>query len=738
MKKRLICYRNAGVVFSGPFFLFFALLAVVNNNLSAQQLAFPGAEGFGRYSVGGRGGAVYHVTNLNDAGPGSFRDAVSQPNRTVVFEVGGVINITTRIVIQKNVTIAGQTAPGGGITIYGNGIALNSSSGNNIIRYIRFRMGKNGDIGKDAISISDGQNYIFDNVSISWGRDGTLDVNGSAIDNLTFQDCIISQGINNTNHSTGGLMQSGKWSMIRSLYIDNKTRNPKAKGQHEFINSVLYNWQEHGYIMGDTEGLSECNLIGNYFIYGPSSNSNTHITGTTPAFNVYVKDNWIDADKNGKLNGVLLTDYKTATVKSVPYSYPGVINQLSAQDALDYVINNVGASRVRDAVDNLLISQLTSYGTKGQIINTEDDNGIPGNVGTVANGTPPVDTDRDGMPDHWEIANGLNPNDASDRNNIGAGNYTMLEIYLNALVDGGTPNIPVTGVSVSPTSATVNMGATTQLTATVAPLNATNKNVSWGSNNTSVATVSSTGLVSGVAAGSATITVTTQDGSKTATCAVTVTQVTDPLAGYTFAANEKQTFTYTGTVDIAYGANGKYNYLYNQSSGSCACTNATFGDPISGVVKKCYTKPVGSIAVTGVSVTPTSASVNIGATTQLTATVAPSNATNKTVSWGSNNTSVATVSSTGLVSGVAAGSATITVTTQDGSKTATCAVTVTQVTDPLAGYTFAANEKQTFTYTGTVDIAYGANGKYNYLYNQSFGRLMNFTKSARAWELWRN
>jgi len=121
--------------------------------LNAQQIAFPSAEGFGKHATGGRGGTVYHVKNLNDTGEGSFRDAVSQSNRTVVFDVGGIINIGERIVIPKNITVAGQTAPGGGITIYGNGIALNSSSGNTIIRYIRFRMGDQGDSGKDAVGI---------------------------------------------------------------------------------------------------------------------------------------------------------------------------------------------------------------------------------------------------------------------------------------------------------------------------------------------------------------------------------------------------------------------------------------------------------------------------------------------------------------------------------------------------------------------------------------------------------
>ncbi len=407
---------------------------VSKDPLTGCQLAFPGAEGFGRCTTGGRGGDVYHVTNLNDSGAGSFRDAVSQSNRIVVFDVGGVINIAERIVVHSSVTVAGQTAPGGGITIYGNGIAFNGDSGNNIIRYIRVRMGKNGDSGKDAVAISEGQDYMFDHVSISWGRDGTLDVNGTGIDNLSFQECIISQGINNSNHSTGGLMQSGKWSMIRSLYIDNKTRNPKARGTHEFINSVLYNWGTNGYIMGDTSGVSECNLMGSYFIYGPSSSSNSHITNTTPTFYVYGADNWVDSNKNGVLDGTLMTDYKTATVMDAPFAHPGVTHLLSAQDALDHVIDHVGASIVRDAVDELLIDQLLSYGTAGAILNTEDDNGIAGNVGTVANGTPPTDSDGDGMSDAWESARGLDPQDASDGNGDRNGDgWTNLEEYVNAL-----------------------------------------------------------------------------------------------------------------------------------------------------------------------------------------------------------------------------------------------------------------------------------------------------------------
>ncbi len=415
-------------------FLWITAFFILSVKAFSQTLAFPSAEGFGRFATGGRGGEVVHVTNLNDAGAGSLRDAISKPNRIVVFDVGGIINITSRLVVQKNIYIAGQTAPGDGITIYGNGVALNSSSGNSIIRYIRIRMGENGDYRKDALGISDGQNYIFDHVSISWGWDGTVDVNGSNIDNITFQDCIIGQGIDIVGHSTGGLMQSGKWSVIRSLYIDNETRNPKGKGTHEVMNCVMYNWGSNGYIMGSSEGVSEVNAVGNTFIYGPSSSSNSHITGTTPSFRVYGADNWVDANKNGVFDPSLLTDYKTATKVNTAYNYDGMKKVMPAKEALDYVLVNAGASRPHDAVDKFLMNEVRSYGTKGQIIKRESDNGIPGNVGIVANGTPPLDTDRDGMPNEWEQSRGLNPNVADDKGDDDNDGYTNIEEYLSCLV----------------------------------------------------------------------------------------------------------------------------------------------------------------------------------------------------------------------------------------------------------------------------------------------------------------
>lgn len=422
---------------------FLCLVLVLSSafgSLAAQQLAFPEAEGFGRYATGGRGGTVYHVTNLDDSGPGSFRDAVSVSNRTVVFDVGGIIRISSRIVIKKNITVAGQTAPGQGITIYGNGIAFNGDSGNDIIRHIRFRMGYIGDSGKDAVGISEGQNYMFDHVSVTWGRDGTVDINGSTIDNITLQDCIVGQGLQ--THSTGGLMQSGKNSVIRCLYTDNHTRNPKVKGVNEFINNVVYNWGVAGYIMGDTDGLSEANIMGNYFIAGPYTGSTAPFNRATTAFNAYVSQNWYDGNLNGKLDGadIPIPNYGPFTYHSTPYDYPGVNKLLTPIEAYNYVVANVGPSRSRDDVDNYLISELVSLGKIGLNIKHEYENPIDNIVGTVYGGIAPLDTDQDGMPDEWEVKNGLNKADASDRNgDLDKDGYTNLEEYLNELA--GTSSV---------------------------------------------------------------------------------------------------------------------------------------------------------------------------------------------------------------------------------------------------------------------------------------------------------
>ncbi|EFQ33900.1 pectate lyase [Colletotrichum graminicola M1.001] len=394
-------------------------------------LAFPGAEGFGRNAVGGRTGKVYKVTNLSDSGPGSLRDAVSQPNRIVVFDVGGVIKISSRIVVSKNIYIAGQTAPGGGITVYGNGFSW-SNANDAIVRHIRIRMGKGGDSGKDAITIADGKNLIFDHVSVSWGREETFSISGD-VTNVTVSDSIIAQGLE--THSCGGLMQTdGGVSLFRNLYIDNKTRNPKVKGVNDFQNNVVYNWGSGGgYIAGDSAGASYANIVNNYFISGPSTSVAAFTRGNAN-FRGYVRDNFYDSNRDGALNGAALcvsaTCYSDLAIQTAPFAYPPPAKLLAPAAAVAHVSARAGASISRDAVDAALLKELQSYGKSGKLISDE---ASAGGVGTVAPGTAKRDTDGDGIPDEWETANGLNPNDASDGMKIGAGGYANLEIYVNSL-----------------------------------------------------------------------------------------------------------------------------------------------------------------------------------------------------------------------------------------------------------------------------------------------------------------
>ncbi|KAL4926393.1 polysaccharide lyase family 1 protein [Aspergillus undulatus] len=410
------------------------LLALGLLQSTTALVAFPGAEGFGANAVGGRGGSVYVVTNLQDSGEGSLRDAVSETDRTVVFAVGGVINIEDRLVVSKRVTILGQTAPGDGITVYGNGWSF-SNADDAIVRYIRIRMGRGGDSGKDGITIAEGANMIFDHVSVSWGRDETFSISGTA-SNITVQDTIIAQGLE--THSCGGLMQTdGGVSLFRNLYIDNKTRNPKVKGVNEFTNNVVYNWGGGGgYIAGDSEGESFANIISNYFISGPST-SVTAFTRGNANFHGYVENNYYDPDQDGTLNGSPLgeesSSYGGMEIVSTKYEYPAVATVLDPEEVVSYVTENVGASLVRDAVDDNLIAQVLSYGTDGALISDEDDFG---GVGDLDGGETPVDSDGDGIPDDVEAELGTDPN-VADSAELADSGYSWLEVWANSLVDEG-------------------------------------------------------------------------------------------------------------------------------------------------------------------------------------------------------------------------------------------------------------------------------------------------------------
>jgi autotransporter-associated beta strand protein len=407
----------------------------------AQQLAFPEAEGFGRFATGARGNlasaTIYHVTNLNDSGAGSFRDAVSQPNRFVVFDVGGIATISSVVTFAPNLTIAGQTAPGG-FQVYGNRAAFHGAD-NLISRYWGVRnIAANGRV--DAASIVRGHDMMFDHMSITWGVDGTFDINpdtGQVIDNLTIQNSLVSQGLDSVGHSTGGLMTLGEghhFSIIKSVFADNVTRNPKVRGENEFINNVVYGYETAGYIMGDTTATSHANAEGNYFIEGPVDGSSPFASGTS-TFHIYGNDNWVDSNRNGVLDGSPNTTYPGADVLAAPNAGFPTTALMTAQQAVQFVMANVGPSITRDSVDARIVQEIASYGTLGGVIGHEYD--LFPNYNTDAKYLSPrarlVDTDNDGMPDNWETSRGLNPNNSSDFKNLSGGGYTRLEEYVNEL-----------------------------------------------------------------------------------------------------------------------------------------------------------------------------------------------------------------------------------------------------------------------------------------------------------------
>lgn len=476
-------------------------------DLHAQTLAFPEATGFGRFTTGARGAAnpqIYLVTNLNDSGAGSFRDAVSQPGRFVIFKVGGIVNLQSVVAVAANTTIAGQTAPGEGILFLGPRVSF-SGANNTIARFMRIRYGGTSQ-NQDASGIANGANIILDHMTFTWGTDEVFSVNwdnnGVAPDNITIQNSIIGQGMHRHNHSAGGLMQpppGGKISLIGNLYICNKTRNNKIKGINEFVNNVVYNWGNHGntyghtqsgeaYIMGgDSAGASYANIINNYFIGGPNTNPavSTPFSVGNANFNLYGSGNYFDNNKNGVLDGTLvsqdLTGYPVGDITAIQptsYDYPMKNPTLTAQASFSNIIAGVGASYpVRDQVDQLMISDLSSKGTTATYVYVQTDlttqfGFTNGGAGHIYGAPAPLDTDNDGMPDAWENANGLNPNvaDALAVSTTYAP-YLNIEVYIN-----GLPNIAPPAFIIPPS----NLNFTNALT-TGTPA-ASSLTVNWSDN----------------------------------------------------------------------------------------------------------------------------------------------------------------------------------------------------------------------------------------------------------------
>ncbi|MGF0118616.1 fibronectin type III domain-containing protein [Promicromonospora sp. Marseille-Q5078] len=415
--------------------------------------AFPGAEGFGYAATGGRGGEVYHVTSKELTGPGTFHDALTTAGdvpRTIVFEIAGDVAIPQIVVRDKHgITIAGQTAPGDGVTITGNTIRFVESS-DIVIRNMRFRLGSAST--DDAMYIEDSQDVIVDHSSFSWAGDEVLSIKSKDYDdprskNITVQWSIMSEG--RLTHSMGGLVEMNTISMHHNLYAHNNDRNPKTKGVMDFVNNVVYNWGDFPYVAGGESGTKGYgNVVGNYFVAGVNSaNPTAGVVRGNENYQVFLDDNRIDSNRDGVLNGRntgsgMIEAARPAIRVPERFEYPPVHSQ-SPRRALDLTLDHAGSSVVRDAVDARVVEEVRHQ--TGAIIGDESD---VGGYPELDEGTPAPDADRDGMADDWERARGLDPADPEDRNGDDDGDrYTNLEEYLHELAAPGFPKgYPMTPV----------------------------------------------------------------------------------------------------------------------------------------------------------------------------------------------------------------------------------------------------------------------------------------------------
>lgn len=417
--------------------------------------AFPGAEGFGAFAQGGRGGRVIHVTTLTDSGPGSFREAVNASGpRIVVFDVSGTIKLAKSLYVEEPfITIAGQTAPGDGICL--RDATFGVGTDHVVIRYLRCRLGDEGR-GGDAISVGAGRHIILDHCSASWSSDEVLSSSTGEprLSDLTVQWCFITEALNPKNHGYGSLIrgcQGARYSYHHNLYAHNRGRNPRPgnyddRNPHEkdpvgllldFRNNVIYNWGGgHAGYNADKESVTRLNYVGNYLVPGLDSSRSAKAYQEGSTYNRgWFAGNWynhtLPQDPWSLVTFDGWNDRQVSLYKqSEPFETGPIVTQ-DAQEAFQAVLQSGGASLPRrDAVDRRMVEDVLK-GT-GRIIKSQNEvGGWPELHGVAA----PLDTDRDGMPDAWERSHGLNPNDPADgpqdRNDDG---YTNVEDYLNGLV----------------------------------------------------------------------------------------------------------------------------------------------------------------------------------------------------------------------------------------------------------------------------------------------------------------
>ncbi|WP_216655742.1 pectate lyase family protein [Xylanibacter muris] len=470
-------------------------LPVMADDAVEKLPAFPGAEGYGRYVTGGRGGKVYCVKNLNDSGDGSLRWALSQKGpKIIVFKVSGTIHLKSGLGISANTTIAGQSAPGDGICVADYPVSV---TGNNVIvRYMRFRLGnkyvqQDGADGWDGLNGMDREGIMIDHCSVSWSIDECCSFLGNK--NTTVQWSIVSQSLVNSGHSKGAHGYGGNWggsgaSFHHNLLAHHGSRTPRLgprpttqlDERMDMRNNVIYNFGGNGCYGG--EGM-KVNIVNNYYKPGPGSPTNNRgmrIAGVgirtykyiqdfpayAPALHLWGKF-YVDGNVNSKYSQVTgdnwtygmynqidasgcdgtYTSVTKDTIKitePIPFVYT---TTHSAEDAYEKVLAYAGASLRRDSHDEMIVNDTrdgkashTGSGLSKGFINSQDDN-RPADAPADWSAWPvlesknaPTDTDGDGIPDIYEENHGLNPDDPSDAASIASNGYSNIENYLNGLV----------------------------------------------------------------------------------------------------------------------------------------------------------------------------------------------------------------------------------------------------------------------------------------------------------------
>ena len=472
----------------------------------ADILAFPGAQGGGAYSFGGRGGKVFVVTSLADSGPGTLRWACEQGGaRIVVFNVAGIIHLKSPIIVRAPyISIEGQSAPGDGVCVAGESFWVNTHDV--VIRYMRFRRGETN-VGRrdDALGGNPVGNIIVDHTSTSWGLDENFSMYRHMYDpmdgskeeklgtvNITVQNCIYSESLDYWNHAFGGTTGGENSVLVRNLFADNTGRNPSIgwNGTYAFVNNVVFNWHHRSMDGGDY--TTNFNIINNYFKPGPVTPKDEPVghrilkpeSGRSKLKEKYfgrayvggnVMEGYPEVTKDNWAGGVQVEDdthkelpdagkYKDYMYQPKPFPIVGPIKIVDAKTAYNYVVENVGATLpVRDAVDKRITEQVRTGKITYKEVNTDTvfqfkhrklpkDSyklGIitaPFQVGGYPEykGTPYKDSDNDGMPDEWELSHGLNPKDPSDATKAAknGGGYTNIEVYLNTIAEKGEKPLP--------------------------------------------------------------------------------------------------------------------------------------------------------------------------------------------------------------------------------------------------------------------------------------------------------